>query len=164
MLTTLAFVLALSSQMPTRAEQTGFVETSRYQETLDYCRRLEKESPWLKVTSFGRSPEGRELILVIASKDRAFEPDAAAKTGKAIVLIQAGIHAGEIDGKDAGMMLLRDIAVTKQRAALLDHAIILFMPIYNVDGHERFGPYHRINQDGPAQRSEERRVGKECRL
>ena len=149
MLTALALVLALSSQMPTRAEQTGFVETPRYEETLDYCRRLEKESPWIRVTSFGRSPEGRELILVIASKDKAFDPAAAAKTGKPVVLIQAGIHAGEIDGKDAGMMLLRDIAVTKQRADLLDHAIILFMPIYNVDGHERFGPHNRINQDGP---------------
>lgn len=149
MLTTLALVLALSSQMPTRAEQTQFIETSRYEETLDYCRRLEKASPWIKVTSFGKSPEGRELILVIASKEKAFDPATAAKTGKPVVLIQAGIHAGEIDGKDAGMMLLRDIAVTKQRAALLDHAIILFMPIFNVDGHERFGAYNRINQDGP---------------
>src|SRR5262249_14279788 len=62
-----------------------------------------------------------------------------------------GIHAGEIDGKDAGLMLLRDIAVTKSRAGLLDGAVILFMPIYNVDGHERFGPFNRINQNGPKQ-------------
>jgi murein tripeptide amidase MpaA len=149
MLTALLLTVALPSHLLTRAEQTNFVETARYEETLDYCRRLEKESPWIRVTSFGRSPEGRDLILVIASKERAFDPAAAAKTGKPIVLIQAGIHAGEIDGKDAGMMLLRDIAVTRQMAALLDHAVILFMPIYNVDGHERFGPYNRINQDGP---------------
>ena len=133
----------------TRAEQTGFVETARYEETLDYARRLEKASPWVRVASFGRSPEGRDLILVIVSSERAFEPAAAEKTGKPIVLIQAGIHSGEIDGKDAGFMLLRDIAVTRRLASLLDHAIILFMPIYNVDGHERFGPYNRINQDGP---------------
>ena len=133
----------------TLAERSGFTETSRYEETLEDCRRLERASPWIRVTSFGKSPEGRDLILVIASKDRAFDPAAAAKTGKPIVLIQAGIHAGEIDGKDAGIMLLRDIAVTKKRAALLDSAIILFMPIYNVDGHERFGPYNRINQNGP---------------
>ncbi|HET9482053.1 MAG TPA: M14 family metallopeptidase [Candidatus Polarisedimenticolia bacterium] len=133
----------------TRAERTGFVETSRYEETLQDCRRLEKDSPWIRVTRFGVSPEGRDLILVIASKDRAFEPAAAARTGKPIVLIQAGIHSGEIDGKDAGLMLLRDIAVTRQRAGLLDKAIVLFMPIYNVDGHERFGPYNRINQNGP---------------
>ncbi|HEY3176404.1 MAG TPA: M14 family metallopeptidase [Candidatus Polarisedimenticolia bacterium] len=149
MLTALVMTLALAPELMTRAEKTNFVETSRYEETLEYCRRLEKGSPWIHVTSFGRSPEGRDLILVIASRERAFDPAAAARTGKPVVLIQAGIHAGEIDGKDAGMMLLRDIAVTKERAALLDHAIILFMPIYNVDGHERFGRYNRINQNGP---------------
>ena len=149
MLTALVMALAISPDLMTRAEKTNFVETPRYEETLDYCRRLEKESPWIRVTSFGRSPQGRDLILVIASKERAFDPAAAAKTGKPVILIQAGIHAGEIDGKDAGMMLLRDVAVTRQRAALLDHAIILFMPIYNVDGHERFGRYNRINQNGP---------------
>jgi hypothetical protein len=65
------------------------------------------------------------------------------------VLIQNGIHAGEIDGKDACLMLLRDIAITKTNAALLDHAVILIIPIYNVDGHERFGKFNRINQQGP---------------
>ncbi len=132
----------------TRAERTRFEETSRYEETLADCHRLEKGSPWIKVTSFGTSPEGRRLILVIASKERAFDPRAAARTGKPIVLIQAGIHAGEIDGKDAGLMLLRDITTGAEKG-LLDQAIILFLPIYNVDGHERFGPYNRINQNGP---------------
>jgi hypothetical protein len=133
----------------TRAEATQFVETARYPETLAWLRRLESASPWIRVTSFGTSPEGRDLILVVASKDRAFDPAAAARTGKAIVLLQAGIHAGEIDGKDAGMMLLRDMAIGKERQALLDHVIFLFMPIYNVDGHERFSAWNRINQDGP---------------
>jgi len=142
-------VMAVTSVPPTRAERTDFVETSRYQETLDYCRLLEKASPWIRVTKFGVSPEGRDLILVIASKEKAFDPAAARRTKKPVVLIQAGIHAGEIDGKDAGLMLLREIAVTREREALLDHAIVLFMPIYNVDGHERFGPYNRINQNGP---------------
>ncbi|HET6373923.1 MAG TPA: M14 family metallopeptidase [Candidatus Polarisedimenticolia bacterium] len=145
----LAATTAAAPSWLTRAERTGFIETSRYEETLADCRRLEKDSPLIHVTSFGTSPEGRDLILVIASKDRAFTPAAAAKTGKPIVLIQAGIHAGEIDGKDAGLMLLRDITTGPRLAGLLDHAIILFMPIYNVDGHERFGPYNRINQTGP---------------
>lgn len=133
----------------TAYEKSGFLETPRYRETIDYLKRLEKASPWIRVTSFGTSGEGRDLVLVVASKDKAFDPAAARKTGKAVVLLQAGIHAGEIDGKDAGMMLLRDMAVTKARASLLDNAILLFMPMYNVDGHERFGPYNRANQDGP---------------
>ncbi len=148
-LTLVPILLAPSDAMPTRAERTAFAETARYEETLDYCRGLEKASPWIRATRFGVSPEGRDLILVIASRDRAFTPEEAARTGKPVVLIQAGIHAGEIDGKDAGLMLLRDIAVTRQRAGLLDRAVVLFMPIYNVDGHERFGPHHRINQNGP---------------
>jgi hypothetical protein len=133
----------------TAYETSGYLETPRYRETLAYLKRLENASPWIRVTSFGTSGEGRDMVLVIASKEKAFDPAAARKSGKAIVLLQAGIHAGEIDGKDAGMMLLRDMAVTKSRAALLDNSIFLFMPMYNVDGHERFGPYNRTNQNGP---------------
>jgi hypothetical protein len=146
---------ALAAEVPgtsgweTPYEKSAFLETPRYRETIDYLKRLEKASPWIRVTSFGTSGEGRDLVLVIASKDKTFDAAAAHRTGKAIVLLQAGIHAGEIDGKDAGMMLLRDMAVTKSRAALLDNAILLFMPMYNVDGHERFGPYNRTNQNGP---------------
>ncbi len=135
----------------TLAERTGFRETARYEETLDYCRRLARESPWIRTTTFGTSPEGRDLILVIASKHGAFTPRAARRAGTPVVLIQAGIHAGEIAGKDAGLMLLRDIAIARTEEALLDRATLIFLPIYNVDGHERFGPYHRINQDGPAE-------------
>jgi murein tripeptide amidase MpaA len=130
-------------------EKSGFRKTPRYAETMDYCRRLQGASPWIKVDSFGRSGEGRALPLVIASAEGAFDPAAAARSGKAVVLIQNGIHAGEIDGKDACLMLLRDIAITKAKASLLDHVIILVIPIYNVDGHERFGPANRINQNGP---------------
>ena len=144
----ISLFLAASPSLLTRAERTDFAETSRYEETLELARRLDAASPWIRTTLFGTSPEGRDLILVIASKDRAFTPAKAARTGKPIILIQAGIHAGEIEGKDAGFMLLRDIAVERTEP-LLDDVIVLFMPIYNVDGHERFGPYNRINQNGP---------------
>jgi murein tripeptide amidase MpaA len=130
-------------------ELSGRTRTPRYAETMAYARRLEQASPWIRVESFGRSPEGRDLPLIIVSKDRAFTPKAAAKSGKAVVLVQNGIHAGEIDGKDACLMLLRDMAITKSKASLLDHVILLVIPIYNVDGHERFGRYNRINQSGP---------------
>ncbi len=140
-----------SPEWLTKAERTEFRETARYEETIDYCRRLEKASPWIRVTSFGKSGEGRELPLVIASKEQAFDLAAAAKSGKAVVLIQNGIHAGEIDGKDASLMLLREIVISKKFATLLDHVILLVIPIYNVDGHERFGPWNRINQNGPVE-------------
>jgi hypothetical protein len=130
-------------------EQSGYTRTPRYEETIAYCRRLATASPWVKYTSFGTSPQGRELPLVILSRDRAFTPVSARRTGKPVVLIQNGIHAGEIDGKDASLMLMRDIAVRRTLANLLDHVTLLIVPIFNVDGHERFGPYNRINQNGP---------------
>ncbi len=130
-------------------ERSGGMKTPRYEETLAYCRKCERASRWIRVTSFGKSPQGRDLPLVILSNERAFDPASAARTGKTVMLIQSGIHAGEIDGKDASLMLIRDIAVTKRLSHLLDGAILLFVPIFNVDGHERFGPYNRINQNGP---------------
>ncbi|MFH1416775.1 MAG: M14 family metallopeptidase [Planctomycetota bacterium] len=133
----------------TTAEQSDFRSTPRYDQTLEYCRRLAQASPWIEYRSFGTSPEGRALPLIIASKDKAFTQKAANDFGKLVVLVQNCIHAGECAGKDASLMLLRDIAVTKQRAGLLDNVVLLVIPIFNVDGHERFSPYSRINQNGP---------------
>ena len=78
-----------------------------------------------------------------------FTPEAARRDGNAVVAIQAGIHAGEIDGKDAGMRLLKEIAIDGSLAHLLDHVTLLFIPIFNVDGHENTSPFNRANQDGP---------------
>ncbi|MCP9496272.1 MAG: M14 family metallopeptidase [Pyrinomonadaceae bacterium MAG19_C2-C3] len=133
----------------TYAERTDYRETPRYAETLAYCRRLAQSSPLIRVASFGTSGEARELLLVIAAKDAAFTSEAARSKNRIVVLIQACIHAGESDGKDAGLALLRDIAITKTETALLDNVVVLFIPIYNVDGHERFSPFNRMNQNGP---------------
>ncbi len=138
-----------SSDWLTYYEKSGFTKTPRYAETIEYCKRLDKASPWVKYTSFGVSPQGRDLPLVILSRDGFFDPAKAARSGKAILLIQSGIHSGEIDGKDASLMLMRDIAITKQYAKLLENTILLFVPIFSVDAHERFGPHNRINQNGP---------------
>ena len=133
----------------TAYELSGYRATPRYDETLRYCRRLDSASSWVTLTSFGTSPQGRELPLLIVSKQGVRDPGDRRRTGIPVVLIQAGIHAGEIDGKDAGLMLVRDMAITRTRSSLLDSAIVLFIPIFNVDGHERFGPFNRINQNGP---------------
>lgn len=133
----------------TPSEATGFRTTPRYDETVAYLQRLVKASPNLKMISLGRSGEGRDVWMVIASKERAFTPEALRRTNKAVVLAQGGIHAGEIDGKDAGLMLLRDMTVRGTKRDLLDRANFLFVPIFNVDGHERFNRWFRINQRGP---------------
>jgi murein tripeptide amidase MpaA len=144
-----ALAVPASDPWVTPSEATGFRTTPRYDETVAYLQRLVKASPNLKMVSLGKSDEGRDVWMVIASKERAFTPEALRKTGKAIVLAQGGIHAGEIDGKDAGLMLLRDMTVRGTKRDLLDRAHFLFVPIFNVDGHERFNRWFRINQRGP---------------
>jgi murein tripeptide amidase MpaA len=142
---------AVTPEWKTHAEKTDYRETPRYDETMAYSRRLAAASPLIRMTSFGESGEGRSLALLVAATGGTFTPESARRAGKAVVLIQACIHPGESDGKDAGLALLRDIAITKRQPRLLDKLVLLFIPIYNTDGHERFGPYNRINQDGPAE-------------
>ncbi|HEX8287613.1 MAG TPA: M14 family metallopeptidase [Pyrinomonadaceae bacterium] len=133
----------------TLAEQTDYRKTWNYADTIRFAQKLDKASEQIIYKSFGKSGEGRDLPLLIVSNDKTFSPEAVRKKGKAVILIQAGIHSGEIDGKDAGFALLRDIAITKTRADLLKNTVLLFVPIYNVDGHELSSPYNRINQNGP---------------
>lgn len=133
----------------TLAEQTDYQRTWNYADTLAFAQKLAKTSNQIFYKSFGKSGEGREMPLLIAANDKDFTPEKARKSGKAVIFIQAGIHSGEIDGKDAGFALIRDIAILKTHADLLKNAVILFVPIYNVDGHELSSPFNRINQNGP---------------
>ncbi len=140
---------AWSDDFTTVAEKTNFVRTSSYDETADFYRRLGSASEFASLQVFGKSPQGRDLQCLVVSNDKAFTPDAAHATGKVILLIQNGIHAGEIEGKDASMILLRDILITKERASILDSVILLVIPIINPDGHENTRRYTRSNQYGP---------------
>ncbi len=132
----------------TPAEKMGLLDTPNYADTIAYLQKLVAASPLLKMQEFGRTAQGRALYVVIASKEGAAAPVALAANGRPTLLAQAGIHAGEIDGKDAGLMLLRDIAVGG-KDALLDRANFLFVPVFNADGHERISEWNRPNQRGP---------------
>lgn len=135
----------------THFELSGMLESPDYEATMLYFQKLEKESPFVKIQHLGFSPEGREIKFVVVSKDRAFDPPEAKKTKKPVVLIQNGIHPGEIEGKDACMILLREILITKEKEHLLDNLILIIIPVLNVDGHERLSAYNRPNQNGPKQ-------------
>ncbi len=135
----------------TPAERSAFKSTPRFDETMAFCRRLADKSPRIRVTSYGVSPLGRDLPLLIVSKDGKAAPATAHDDGRIVLFVQNGIHAGECDGKDGALMLLRDIALDRIDPALLERVVLLVIPILNVDGHERFGPYNRINQNGPEQ-------------
>lgn len=132
----------------TPAESMGLLDTPNYADTVAYLQRLVAASPLLKMQEFGRTAQGRPLYVVIASNEGASSPAAVAANGRPTLLAQAGIHSGEIDGKDAGLMLLRDIAFGG-KSALLNRANFLFVPIFNADGHERRSEWNRPNQRGP---------------
>ncbi|HEY0155886.1 MAG TPA: M14 family metallopeptidase [Thermoanaerobaculia bacterium] len=144
-------VVAADDPWITPSERGQLRTTPGYDETVAYLRRLVAASRDLQLVSLGESAEGRDIWLVIASRDRAFTPEALRRSGKPVVFAQAGIHAGEIDGKDAGLMLLRDMTVRGTKRELLDRASFLFVPIFNTDGHERSGRFTRINQRGPVE-------------
>lgn len=141
--------LAVADDHPwvTPFELGDMAVSPNYTKTFAWFRKLVAASPKLKMVSIGTSLQGREIWMIIASADEAFGVDDLAK--KPLVLAHAGIHSGEIDGKDAGMMLLRDMTVRGNRAKLLEKANFLFIPILNVDGHERASTTNRINQRGP---------------
>ncbi|WP_457566609.1 M14 family metallopeptidase [Caldithrix abyssi] len=140
---------ARADDWQTYCEKSQFKATPDYAQTMAFCEKLADFSPWIQFISFGKSAQGRDLPLLIVNKDGRFDPQAINREQKLVALVQAGIHAGEIDGKDAGFIFLRDLVVHKKHASLLDHVVLLFIPIFNVDGHERSGPYNRINQNGP---------------
>ena len=130
-------------------EKSGYLETPRYAETMEYFRKLADYSDVAEMIKFGVSPQGRDLNCLVVSNDKAFSTEDAKATGKPVILIINGIHSGEIEGKDASMILLREILVTKEKEKMLDNVILLVIPVFSVDGHERFGKYNRINQNGP---------------
>ena len=142
--------LIVSNSHPwvTPTEKSGFVRTPDYEETMAWLKKLAIASPLLSMVNIGKSVEGRDIFMVIASTDKVVTAKALRNSTKPLLLAQAGIHSGEIDGKDAGMMLLRDIAFGKKKS-LLNGVNFLFIPILNVDGHERTSSFNRPNQRGP---------------
>ncbi|MCP4291669.1 MAG: M14 family metallopeptidase [bacterium] len=145
-------LVAFAEPVPeTLFETSGGKKTPGYDETMTWFRNLAGQSDVLQMTTFGTSPEGRLLPLIIADLDHRFSPSQhATRQDEVVLLVQACIHAGESCGKDAGMLLMRELATNPEVARkLLDKVTLLFIPIFNTDGHERFGPYNRINQNGP---------------
>jgi hypothetical protein len=136
----------------TPAERSDYQTTPDYSETMTYLQRISEAAPkQVRIETFGKTGEGRDLSIVIASRDGVFDPEKIHAAKRPIVLVQNSIHAGEMDGKDSCLALLRDMVILKSQAALLDRAVFVFIPIYNADGHERRSKYNRINQNGPVE-------------
>ena len=141
---------AANDALTTIAERSQFRTTGRYAEVLQLCAAFEKAYPRaVRCVTFGRTPEGRAMVAIVASRTGALIGEEARRHKLPVVLIQGGIHAGEIDGKDAGFVALREMLEGRAANGALDKAVLVFVPVFNVDGHERFGRWNRPNQRGP---------------
>ncbi len=152
--TSLAFAFAstahAATDLRTHSERSGFLETGRYDEVVALCDAFAQRHPQsVRCFDFGTTPEGRPMKALAVSRTGKLQPDAAHAAGLPVLLVQGGIHAGEIDGKDAGFLLLRELLESRRKDNPLDHLVLLFVPVFNVDGHERFSAWNRPNQRGP---------------
>lgn len=138
----------LSQPLTTVAERSGFQKTGRYKEVRQLSQAFAAQWPRaVRWEVFGRTPEGRDMLCLVVSTSGTLNPEQAKERDLPVVLFQGGIHPGEIDGKDAGFWALRELL--ENDAPALKGAVIVFVPVLNPDGHERFGPWNRPNQNGP---------------
>jgi hypothetical protein len=145
-----ALLPCTSAAQNTRAERTDFQETSSYADVVAFLDSLQRVAPDMKVGTLATTVEGRKVPFVLAARPAVSGPAEAHRTGKLIVYLQANIHAGEVEGKEAAQMLLRAVTRGSLRS-LLDQIVLLVVPIYNADGNERWasGEHNRPGQHGP---------------
>lgn len=132
----------------TVAESSDFKSTSNYNDVMSFVEKLKKSSKYLRVESIAKSVEGRDLPLLIIGKPLPKNPEQMANDDRIVIYIQANIHAGEVEGKEASLMFARDLLAEKN-PELLNHAVILICPNFNPDGNENISPNNRTHQNGP---------------
>ena len=131
----------------TRPERTDYAETSRYDEVIAYMKQMAAANPQIHLTTYGYTYEGRPLPLAVIGAPGASAEQVLA-TKKTRVYIQGNIHAGEVEGKEALLWLLRSIA-RGERNEWLKSTVLMINPIYNADGNERVSVTNRGSQAGP---------------
>ena len=139
---------AQTADMRTRAEITNYEETSTYADVTRVIDGLVATSPLVHAESFGKTEEGRDLPLMVISDPKVATPAAARKLGRPMVFVQANIHAGEVEGKEAVLMLARRL-VSGDLKPLTRQLVILIAPDYNADGNEKVNVMNRTSQNGP---------------
>jgi hypothetical protein len=143
-----AVMTAQSADMRTRAEITNYEETSTYADVTRVIDGLVATSPLVHTETFGKTEEGRDLPLMVISDPKVATPAAARKLGRPLVFVQANIHAGEVEGKEAVLMLARRL-VSGDLKQLTRQLVILIAPDYNADGNEKVNVMNRTSQNGP---------------
>ena len=132
----------------TTAESSDFTATSLYEDVMEFIKKLQSLSPLIRVEKLCVSPEGRDVPLLVLGNPSPPSPQMLKFDTRIPVYIQGNIHAGEVEGKEASLMLARDILLEKT-PPYFDNLIILIAPIFNADGNEKIAPNNRRGQAGP---------------
>lgn len=146
-LTILFSCVAVAQNYRTVAEKTDYKKTSLHKEIMDLIYYAQSRSEYIKVSKLCTTGEGRLVPLVIVSKEGISSPSEMGMTGKYPVLVMANIHAGEIEGKEAVLKFIRDVAEGRE-LELLENQIILIIPDFNADGNEKLAKDNR-RDNGP---------------
>jgi len=140
----------------TTAERSGFEATSTLDDVMTLCERLAERSERVRLDTIGETVEGRPIPILIVADPAVSTPEEAKDSDKLVCLAIGAIHGGEVCGKEALLMLARELAETPDHP-LLEDFVLAFVPVFNADGNERIGPDTRPNQVGPAEGAGERR-------
>ncbi|MDX2248553.1 MAG: M14 family metallopeptidase [Bacteroidia bacterium] len=151
MFTLLLFIYVFSpgGDLTTPFEQSQKTQSATYEEAISYYRQLDKSFHEISLFEYGKTDVGKALHLVVISSDKVFDPVKIRKSGKRIVLINNGIHAGEPCGIDASMMLARDLVSKPEMKKFLENVVVAIIPVYNIGGALNRGCCSRVNQVGP---------------
>ncbi len=144
----LAVFSDLSAQNPlTVAESSGYEKTSLYEDVYDFIYALQQKTHLIRIESIGKSAEGRDIPLMIIGDPVPVSPNELRDDNRAVIYFQAGIHPGEVEGKEAVLMLTRDL-LSGGRPEYLDQFILLITPLLNPDGNDKLSPHNR-RDNGP---------------
>jgi hypothetical protein len=134
--------------LQTVAEQSNYESTSTYKDVMQFISGLEKGYPSIRVEYIATTAEGRDIPLLVIGDPLPMSPEDLINDNRIVVYIQANIHAGEVEGKEAALMYARDFLSGNSRD-ILDKVVLLICPILNADGNEKISPMNRRNQNGP---------------
>jgi hypothetical protein len=144
----LTYPLSGQPKFKTTAEQSDFKSTSDYGDVMTFIDNLKKSSKLIRIETIAKSAEGRDVPLLIIGNPLPENPASLANDDRIVIYIQANIHAGEVEGKEATLMFARDL-LSEKNPELLKHVVILICPDFNPDGNEKIDPLNRSYQAGP---------------
>jgi len=140
------------AELITTPEKTNYQETSTYSDVMNFLKALQPKTDLMHLEYMGKSLEGKDIPVVVMANPKISTPDEAEKSGKPVMYIQGNIHSGEVEGKEALQILMREILLGDKKY-LLENQIVIFAPIYNTDSNDKMDVQVRRSQEGSPQKT-----------